>query len=41
MRLAALLGGNLSVSYDEPLKIVRGWRQYLDDETGRRLSRLL
>jgi len=31
----ALLGGNLSVSYDEPLKIVRGWRQYLYDETGR------
>ncbi len=31
----ALLGGNLSVSYGEPLKIVRGWRQYLYDETGR------
>lgn len=29
------LGGNLSVSYREPLKIVRGWRQYLYDETGR------
>jgi 4-aminobutyrate aminotransferase-like enzyme/Ser/Thr protein kinase RdoA (MazF antagonist) len=31
----ALLGGNLNVSYDQPLKIVRGWRQYLYDETGR------
>jgi 4-aminobutyrate aminotransferase-like enzyme/Ser/Thr protein kinase RdoA (MazF antagonist) len=31
----ALLGKNLSVSYREPLKIVRGWRQYLYDDTGR------
>ncbi|NNJ11513.1 aminotransferase class III-fold pyridoxal phosphate-dependent enzyme [Chloroflexales bacterium ZM16-3] len=31
----ARLGGNLSLSYREPLKIVRGWRQYLYDETGR------
>ncbi len=31
----ALLGGNLSISYREPLKIVRGWRQYLYDDTGR------
>jgi 4-aminobutyrate aminotransferase-like enzyme/Ser/Thr protein kinase RdoA (MazF antagonist) len=30
-----LLGRNLSVSYREPLKIVRGWMQYLYDETGR------
>ncbi len=30
-----LLGGSLSVSYRDPLKIVRGWRQYLYDETGR------
>lgn len=30
-----LLGPNLSVSYDHPLKIVRGWRQCLYDETGR------
>jgi 4-aminobutyrate aminotransferase-like enzyme/Ser/Thr protein kinase RdoA (MazF antagonist) len=30
-----LLGPNLSISYDHPLKIVRGWRQYLYDETGR------
>jgi 4-aminobutyrate aminotransferase-like enzyme/Ser/Thr protein kinase RdoA (MazF antagonist) len=29
-----LLGANLSISYDRPLKIVRGWRQYLYDETG-------
>jgi 4-aminobutyrate aminotransferase-like enzyme/Ser/Thr protein kinase RdoA (MazF antagonist) len=31
----AHLGSNLSISYREPLKIVRGWRQYLYDETGR------
>jgi 4-aminobutyrate aminotransferase-like enzyme/Ser/Thr protein kinase RdoA (MazF antagonist) len=31
----ARLGRNLSVSYRRPLKIVRGWRQYLYDETGR------
>jgi 4-aminobutyrate aminotransferase-like enzyme/Ser/Thr protein kinase RdoA (MazF antagonist) len=31
----ALLAGNLSVSYRKPLKIVRGWRQHLYDETGR------
>src|SRR5262250_3253250 len=30
-----LLGGSLSVSYDSPLKIVRGWMQYLYDDTGR------
>ncbi|HLX44292.1 MAG TPA: aminotransferase class III-fold pyridoxal phosphate-dependent enzyme [Bryobacteraceae bacterium] len=29
------LGRNLSISYADPLKIVRGWRQYLYDETGR------
>lgn len=29
------LGGNLSISYRRPLKIVRGWKQYLYDETGR------
>jgi 4-aminobutyrate aminotransferase-like enzyme len=29
------LGGNLSISYREPLKIVRGWRQFLYDENGR------
>ena len=34
-RRRKLLGGNLSVSYHEPLKIVRGWRQHLYDETGR------
>lgn len=32
-----LLGPNLSVSYDRPLKIVRGWRQYLYDDTARAL----
>ncbi len=29
------IGGNLSVSYRTPLQIVRGFRQYLYDETGR------
>jgi len=31
----AVLGRNLSVSYRKPLKIVRGWMQYLYDDTGR------
>jgi 4-aminobutyrate aminotransferase-like enzyme/Ser/Thr protein kinase RdoA (MazF antagonist) len=30
------LGKNLSVSYSKPLKMLRGWRQYLFDDTGRR-----
>lgn len=30
-----LLSPNLSLSYDHPLKIVRGWMQYLYDDTGR------
>jgi 4-aminobutyrate aminotransferase-like enzyme/Ser/Thr protein kinase RdoA (MazF antagonist) len=30
------LGRNLSVAYTEPLKIVRGWMQYLFDDEGRR-----
>jgi 4-aminobutyrate aminotransferase-like enzyme/Ser/Thr protein kinase RdoA (MazF antagonist) len=30
-----LLGKNLSISYELPLKIVRGWMQYLYDDTGR------
>ena len=34
-RRSELLGGNLSVSYRKPLKMVRGWRQHLYDETGR------
>jgi 4-aminobutyrate aminotransferase-like enzyme len=29
------IGQNLSLSYERPLKIVRGWMQYLYDETGR------
>ena len=29
-----LLGNNLSISYQKPLKIVRGWMQHLYDETG-------
>ncbi len=32
----SLLGRNLSLAYREPLRIVRGWMQYLFDETGRR-----
>jgi Ser/Thr protein kinase RdoA (MazF antagonist) len=32
---SSLLGKSLSVSYRQPLKIVRGWRQYLYDDTGR------
>src|SRR5229473_2781683 len=31
----SLLGKNLSISYQRPLKIVRGWKQYLYDDTGR------
>ncbi len=31
----ALLGKSLSISYLRPLKIVRGWMQYLYDDTGR------
>ena len=31
----SLLGKNLSVSYQLPLKIVRGWMQYLYDDSGR------
>lgn len=34
-RRRRLLGGSLSVSYRKPLKIVRGWRQYLYDDSGR------
>jgi 4-aminobutyrate aminotransferase-like enzyme/Ser/Thr protein kinase RdoA (MazF antagonist) len=30
-----LLGGSLSVSYAKPLNIVRGWKQFLYDQTGR------
>ena len=29
------IGGSLSLSYRQPLKIVRGWMQYLYDDTGR------
>ena len=31
-----LMGHNLSISYNEPLKIVRGWKQYLYDHEGRK-----
>jgi 4-aminobutyrate aminotransferase-like enzyme len=30
----SVLGTNLSLSYDQPLKIVRGWMQHLYDDTG-------
>ncbi|HLK03999.1 MAG TPA: aminotransferase class III-fold pyridoxal phosphate-dependent enzyme [Candidatus Acidoferrum sp.] len=30
-----LLGSSLSVSYSKPLNMVRGWKQFLYDETGR------
>jgi 4-aminobutyrate aminotransferase-like enzyme len=30
------IGRNLSIGYHEPVKVVRGWKQYLFDETGRR-----
>ncbi len=30
------LGPNLSIAYREPLRIVRGWKQYLFDDEGRR-----
>jgi len=29
-----LLGRNLSVSYEKPLNVVRGWKQFLYDQTG-------
>jgi 4-aminobutyrate aminotransferase-like enzyme/Ser/Thr protein kinase RdoA (MazF antagonist) len=31
-----VIGGNVSVAYRRPLKIVRGWMQYLYDHAGRR-----
>jgi len=31
-----VLGGNLSVAYEKPLHIVRGYKQYLYDDEGRR-----
>jgi len=31
-----VMGPNLSVSYRQPVKIVRGWMQYLYDQAGRR-----
>ena len=32
----ARIGHNLSVAYRDPVKVVRGWRQYLYDDEGRR-----
>jgi 4-aminobutyrate aminotransferase-like enzyme/Ser/Thr protein kinase RdoA (MazF antagonist) len=34
-RRKKLLGSSLSVSYAKPLNLVRGWKQFLYDETGR------
>jgi len=31
-----MIGHNLSIAYRDPVKIVRGWRQYLYDDEGRR-----
>jgi 4-aminobutyrate aminotransferase-like enzyme/Ser/Thr protein kinase RdoA (MazF antagonist) len=31
-----ILGRNLSIAYSEPVKVVRGWKQYLFDDEGRR-----
>src|SRR5207249_8512309 len=31
-----LIGPNLSVGYRDPVNVIRGWMQYLFDETGRR-----
>jgi len=31
----ARIGGNLSIAYRDPVKIVRGWKQYLYDDTAR------
>ncbi len=31
-----LTGRNVSIAYEQPVKIVRGWMQYLFDESGRR-----
>ena len=31
-----LFGGNLSIAYRDPVKVVHGWRQYLFDDVGRR-----
>jgi 4-aminobutyrate aminotransferase-like enzyme len=30
------IGGNVSIAYREPVRAVRGWRQYLFDDNGRR-----
>ena len=35
-RVARAIGGNLSIAYREPVKVVRGWMQYLYDDEGRR-----
>jgi 4-aminobutyrate aminotransferase-like enzyme/Ser/Thr protein kinase RdoA (MazF antagonist) len=32
----ATIGKNLSIAYRDPVKIVRGWKQYLYDDEGRR-----
>ncbi len=32
----ARIGGNVSIAYRDPVRAVRGWRQYLFDDVGRR-----
>lgn len=34
-RRRARIGGNLSVAYRDPVRVVRGWMQYLYDDSGR------
>ncbi|HVL68550.1 MAG TPA: aminotransferase class III-fold pyridoxal phosphate-dependent enzyme [Vicinamibacterales bacterium] len=36
VRRAERIGPNLSLAYADPVKVTRGWMQYLFDETGRR-----
>jgi 4-aminobutyrate aminotransferase-like enzyme/Ser/Thr protein kinase RdoA (MazF antagonist) len=35
-RRRALVGGNVSIAYRDPVRVVRGWQQYLYDDEGRR-----
>ena len=35
-RRRQFLGGNLSVAYRDPIRLARGWKQYLFDDEGRR-----
>lgn len=35
-RRRAVIGGNLSIAYRDPVRAARGWKQYLYDDQGRR-----